>query len=203
MNPAQRAHLEPATVRAIVGRRVCLIALFSRYSFGYGCTCWPASTTDRARPPRALHLVLHGWASCPDTLGRSLIDDVDSWRPCFGRARRPPAKDDPRALRDWETSWHGRHKRFLVPDPGHGNPAPAGRASWRVGDAPPAASLDEDVVDTIPLTAPGEAPAADLVVHCQVCPRSSARPWAWKRRITTCCWRSWASRATRCSVWPI
>ena len=46
---------------------------------------------------------------------------------------------------------------------------PAGE-SLAVGEAPPRPGMDEDVVDTIPLTGRGEAPAADLVVHCQVAP---------------------------------
>ena len=41
-------------------------------------------------------------------------------------------------------------------------------ARW--GTIPRPRSLDDDVVDTIPLTASGVKPAADLIVHCQVAP---------------------------------
>src|ERR1700722_6403009 len=100
MNPARRMLGALRRLRAIVGTPGLLIALFALLSFGYGLYVL-ASEYNRPRQAAgdALHLLLHGWAHAPNSLGRSLIDDVDSWSHASAAERASRAAQIRDALR--------------------------------------------------------------------------------------------------------
>jgi signal transduction histidine kinase len=159
-------------LRAIVGTPGLLIALFALLSFGYGLYVLVSEYNRPRQAARdALHLLLHGWAHSPNALGRSLIDDVDSWQHASAAERAPRAAQIRTALEDLGNELARQHERFPLFRIQAMEIRPRGQvalASW--GITPPPRGLDEDVVDTIPLTGKGVAPATDLVVHCQVAP---------------------------------
>ena len=172
MNPARRMLGALRRLRAIVGTPGLLIALFALLSFGYGLYVL-ASEYNRPRQAArdALHLLLHGWAHAPNAQGRSLIDDVDSWHHASAAERAPSEAQIREALRDLGNELARQHERFplfrilaMEIRPRGGDPL----ARW--GTIPRPSALDDDVVDTIPLSVAGVAPSADLVVHCQVAP---------------------------------
>jgi signal transduction histidine kinase len=172
MNPARRMLGALRRLRAIMGIPGLMIAMFALLSFGYGLFVL-ASEYNRPRQAArdALRLLLHGWAHAPNASGRSLIDDVESWRHASAAQRAAGAAQIGAALRDLGSDLARQHERFplfriqameIRPQKGEF------LATW--GTIPAPTGVDEDVVDTIPLTARGETPAVDLVVHCQVAP---------------------------------